>query len=291
MAIMKRFFIISSLLMMIISSCKKDEEILVDGNTAPPDYTIPNIVKENYVNKAYISVLGRKPISSELAAGLSILNKDNLSITTRNELLDTILSKPGYNERLYITNVNKLLNNLDTAQITQFIYVFAFLLTDPQYQSQWPQIQAEKTKLELLKASTNDLKNGTINTIGLHKRVINNYFYDQINMGSENFVNSAFQNFLYRNPTSIELDQGKLMVDGLQGILFLQIGKTKDDFLNIFFSSDNYYEGQVRDLYLKYLFRETTSTESATLANSYKISLNYKALQKSILTTDEYVGL
>jgi len=180
---------------------------------------------------------------------------------------------------------------MDTADISSNIAIFSFLLTDPTYQAVWPQIQIEKAKMELLKASTNDLKNGTINIVGLHKRVINNYFYDQINMGTENFVNASFQNFFYRYPTSIELDQSKFMVDGLQGVLFLQIGNDKDDFLNIFFSSDSYYEGQVRDLYLRYLFREPTASESTTLTSTYKNSLNYKTLQKSILVLDDYVGL
>ena len=286
----KSIIVIVSLFLFIFS-CKKKEELLVDGNTAPPDYTIPTIVKENYINKSYISLLGRKPTSLELSSGQSILNKNNLSIDNRNELLDSIFAKPGYYERVYISNINKLLNNVDTSQITQNIATFAFLLTDASYQAVWPQIQIEKAKLEVLKTSTNDLKNGTINTIGLHKRIVNNYIYDQINMGTENFVHSIFQNFCFRYPTGIELAQSKLMVDGFQGVLFLQIGMSKNDFLTIFFSSNNYYEGQVRDLFLKYLFREPTSVEAATFSLNYKNSMDYKALQKSILVMDEYVGL
>lgn len=288
---MKHISLFISALFLLFFSCKKTEEVLVNGNTAPPDYTISNITKENYVNKAYISVLGRKPTSSELSSGIAILNKNNLSIANREELVDTILAKPGYYERLYITNVNKLLNNLDTAQITQYIYVFDLLLQNSTYQAQWPAIQIEKQKLITLKGSINDLKNGTINAIGLHKRMVNNFFYDQINMGTENFVVSNFQHFCFRYPTQVELDQSKLIVDGFEGILFLQSGKTKDDFINIFFSSENYYEGQVRDLYLRYLFREPSASESSTHAYTYKNTQNYKALQKGILVLDEYVGL
>lgn len=275
----------------VLFACKKDNEIIIADNTAPPDGTIPNVVKENYVNKAYISVLGRKPSSSELASGIGILNQNNLSVSDRNQLLDDIFLKPGYNQRQYDISLSTYLNNLDTSQISQMIYVFGILLTDPQYASQWAEIQIEKTKLEQLKASVADLNTGTLDIIGLHKRCVRNYFYDQLNMGTENFVVSMFQHFLFRYPTDDELSQSSTMVDGFESIVFLQTGTTKDEFITIFFGSNNYFEGQVRDLFLKYLFREPTSVEMSSKAMVYKNSLNYKALQKEILSMDEYVGL
>lgn len=278
-------------LSLLIFSCKKDKEINIDGNTAPPDGTIPNVVKENYVNKAYISILGRKPSATELSTGQSILSQHNLSMADRGQMLDDIFIKPGYNQRLYDISVSTLLNNLDTAQITQNILLFGLLLTDSNYMSVWPQLQIEKTKLELLKASVADLNSGTINIIGLHKRCSNNYFYDQLNMGTENFVVSMFQNFLYRYPTDEELLHGKNMVDGFEDVIFLQTGYDRDDFITIFFGANNYFEGQVRDLYLRYLFREPTSVEMSDKATDYKNTLDYKQLQKDILSEDEYIGL
>jgi hypothetical protein len=288
---MARVFGFFLFLLVLVSSCHKDKEVIIGNNTAPPDGTIPNAVKENYVNKSYISVLGRKPTSSELSAGIAILNQHNLSVADRNQLLDAIFLKPGYNQRLYDMSVATLINNLDTALITQDIYVFAFLLTDFQYQSLWPAIQIEKTKLEDLKKSVADLNSGTISVIGLYKRCVNNYLYDQVNMGTESFVVSMFQHFLYRYPTDDELIQSKQIVDGFEGVVFLQTGHVKDDFLNIFFSCNNYFEGQVRDLYLRYLFREPTSVEMSDKATIYKNSLDYKALQKAILASDEYAGI
>ena len=288
---MKRLLFLSFLLVALLFSCKKDKEITIDGNTPPPDGTISNVVKENYANKCYISVLGRKPTSAELSAGITILNQHNLSVADRNQLLDDIFSKPGYNQRLYDVAVATFINNLDTAQITQSITIFTYMLTQPQYAPQYTQITYEKTRLEQLKASVADLNSGTINALGLHRRCANNTFYDQINMGAENFVNSMFQNFLYRYPTNEELIQGKQIVDGFEGILFLKTGHVKDDFLTIFFGCDNYFEGQVRDLYKKYLFREPTSVEMSEKAMSYKNSLDYKVLQKAILSLDEYAGI
>lgn len=286
-----RLFCFVFCLCILVSSCKKDTEIIIGDNAPPPDGTISNVTKENYVNKSYISILGRKPTASELSSGISILNQNNLSLANRNQVLDAIFAKPGYTQRLYDLSLAYLLNNVDTATITLDINLFAYLLTQPQYSSQWAQIQIEKTKLELLKASVADLNSGTISIIGMHKRCINNYLYDQINMGTENFVLSMFQNFLYRYPSEEELAQGKQIVDGFEGVLFLQTGTVKDDFISIFFNSNNYFEGQVRDLYLKYLFREPTSVEMSAKASTYKNSLNYKTLQKEILSTDEYAGI
>jgi hypothetical protein len=278
--------------LLVFSSCRKEkEEFLVPNNTAPPDNTIPTILKENYVNKTYISILGRKPDNTEYQAGLSIINQYNLSVEWREKLLDQILAKPGYYQRMYeIANVD-LLNGLDTAEITNMIYVFDFLLTDSTYMYLWPDIIKEKDRLVILKATVPALQNGTINQAGMHRRMIDNYFYDQINMGTENFVVSTFQHFLLRYPTDAELAQGKLIVDGLEGVLFMKIGKSKKEYMDIFFDSDSYYEGQVRDLYKRYLFREPSSKEMEELAKSYKTSGSYKQLQKDILKTDEYVGI
>ena len=288
---MKRVLVFIFPVIIAISSCKKDKEILIGNNTPPPDGTISNVIKENYVNKAYISLLGRKPNVTELSSGETILNQHNLSIADRNQMLDAIIAKPGYNQRINDIAIANLLNNLDTAQITQYIYLFGKLLADSAYMASWNQIKIEKAKLELLKSAFADLQSGKIAIIELHRRCINNFFYDQINMGTENFVVSMFQNFFYRYPTDEELAQSKQMVDGFSGILFFQVGHSKDDFMNLFFASDSYYEGQVRDLYLRYLFREPTSVEMSAETAAYKNTGKYKSLQKDILSLNEYVGL
>lgn len=274
------------------AGCKKaDELIVVPGNQAPPDYTISSIIKENYVNKVYISVLGRKPDVNELNSGLSHINQHNLTDADRVVFLDEVFAKPTYNQRSCEIASVKLLTSFDTSAITQMIYTFQFLLTDSSYISVWPQINMEIARLQQLKNIPNDLNNGTLTTIGMHKRLINNYFYDQINMGTENFVVSSFQHFMDRYPTDNELEQSSAMVNGLSGVVFLIQGNTKEQYMNIIFNTDNYFESQVRELYIRYLFRQPTSIEMTTYATDYKTDLDYKKLQKSILSLDEYVGI
>ncbi|MES2593110.1 MAG: hypothetical protein V4608_14600 [Bacteroidota bacterium] len=289
---MKNFCFLIIGLTLIISGCKKDAELVViPNNQAPPDYTIESIVKENYVNKVYISVLGRKPEASELSSGLSYINQHNLSIADRNLFLDEVFEKPAYNQRLYEIASIKLLTSFDTATITETIAIFQFLLTDSSYAAVFDQLNFEIARMQQLKAIPADLNNGTLNTIGMHKRLINNYFYDQINMGTENFVVSSFQHFMDRYPTTSELQQGVNMVNGLSAVLFLIQGDTKDQYMDVLLNTDNYFESQVRELYLRYLFRQPTSVEMTTHASAYKADLDYKKLQKTILSLDEYAGI
>lgn len=280
------------LLFFTMSSCKKKDDIVViPGNQPPPDYTIPTIVKENYINKVYISVLGRKPDAVEYNSGMNHINQHNLSLADRTAFLNEVLAKPEYNRKLYEIASVKLINSFDTSAITAQIGVYQFLLTDSAYAPLFDIINMEIARLQQLKAVPADLNSGTINIIGMHRRLINNYFYDQINMGTENFVVSTFQHFMERYPTLAELEQGKNMVDGFNAIVFWQQGNTKDDYMDIILGTSNYFESQVRELFLLYLFREPTSQEMSKYAAEYKQSLDYKKLQKALLSLDEYVGI
>lgn len=288
---MRKVFLAIAVLVIAFSACKKTEEVYITDNQAPPDTTLSDILVQTYINKAYISVLGRKPDDNEKAEAEVILADNNLAMEDRQEFIDIILAKPEYNEQLLKLASYDLLNAFDTAAITQQILLFEFLLTDSSYLFAFDLLEAEIIRLEEMKETLNDLNSGTIDTRGMHRRLINNYFYDQINMGTENFVRSVFENFLFRYPTSAELASATTMVDGFNAIVFLEDGDSKDDFMDIFLDSESYYEGQVRYLYLRYLFREPTSEEMSAYANQYKLSGNYKLLQKTVLTLDEYVGI
>lgn len=287
-----KYYLIIAILSIVLLSCKKEPELVeIPGNQAPPDKTISSVVKESYITKVYISVLGREPDATELSSGLTHINQHNLSVADRDAFLTEVFSKPEYKEKLYETASIKLLNSFDTSAITGQIALYQFLLTDSTYAPLYDIINMEMARLIELKAVPAHLANGTLNTIGMHRRLINNYFYDQINMGTENFVVSTFQHFMDRYPTGSELEQGKNMVDGLNAIVFLTQGNTKANYMDIILNTSNYFESQVRELYLRYLFRQPTSAEMVQFSAEYKASLDYIALQKSILSSDEYVGI
>ncbi|MEO0469408.1 MAG: hypothetical protein AAF206_07305 [Bacteroidota bacterium] len=289
---MLRNLLFGILLATLALSCQDPGEIItVPDNTAPPDVTVSEVIKENYVNKLYISLLGRKPESSELVQGMATLAQDNASTANRAELMDDIFTNPGFGERMYDVARTEMLNNLDTAQISLQIYFLTVLLDSPAYEPFYDLIIQETTKLQELKDTPYDLIDGTIGRIEMHKRCVNNLFYDEINMGSQNFVLAMFEYFFNRYPTEVEERDAIAMVDGFTTLMFGKEGHSKTDFIQLFFASDDYFEGQVINVYRDFLFREPTSQEMGLHTTSYKQALDYQELLKAILTTDEYLGI
>jgi len=273
----------------IFSSCR--DEVVVPNNTAPPDQTVENVTINNYVNRVYVAVLGREASSSEKSAGFNVLRDNNLSNESRSQFLDQVFSSGNYLPHLYDFARTELLNNLDTADITFYLFIFNLYLADSTYQLYWDMFTQEIVRLDSLQRVPSDLANHLIDVTYLHRRCVNNYFYDQINMGTENFVVSCFQHFLNRYPTENELTEGKKMVDGAPAILFLQSGQTKTEFIDIFFSSKDYHEGLAINLYQRYLLRNPTSIEMGNAAQAFSNTHDYVQMQKDILSTNEYIGI
>ncbi|NNM15446.1 MAG: hypothetical protein HKO56_02220, partial [Bacteroidia bacterium] len=261
------------------------------NNVAPPDSTISNLAIEGYINKVYISVLGREPDSSEYAGAWNVLNPANASPSSRTIFLDNVFIKPEYNNRIYDLARADYLNNVDTLDIIGQIALYQSLLLDSSYYLLWDIIEYEKERAEKLQEIPADLLSGLIDIKEVQKRCSDNYVFDDLNMGSLNFVVAVFQNIIRRYPTMSELNASIEMVDGTTSILFFEVGSSKDDFLDIFFDSSDYYEGQVRDLYLRYLLREPNTVEMSAASIKYKNSDDYKQLHKDILILDEYMGI
>ncbi|MBL4587448.1 MAG: hypothetical protein JKX84_10395 [Flavobacteriales bacterium] len=288
---LKTILLLGSIALITFSGCKKDE-IIIPDNTAPPDSTISTLIIENYVTKCYISLLGREPSSTEENNAIAILTSGNLNVASRKVMLDNIISNLEYNLKLVEYNSVKLLNSpFDTTQIQEQIFVYNIALNDPQYADFVDLIQSVIDNLEILLTTPQELTNGTIGVREMHRRMVFNEIYDQINMGSFNYVLSLFNNFLFRDPTAAEQDAGITMVDGFVAVMFYETGNSKEQFVDIFLGSDDYFEGQVRELFLRYLFREPTSEEQGFYSAAYYESDDYNELQKSILSTDEFTGL
>lgn len=285
--------IITSLGLSLILLCSCGEAgnlILVPDNTSPPDLTVPEVVKENFVNRVYISLLGRKPESLELSGAMGILERDNASETTRKEVVESILSDPAFRDRQYNIARIDLLNNLDTTDIATFQFVFNQYLQDPQYEPFQDLIYYELDRLEQLSKAAPHYLSARINRAELHRRMVNNLMYDEINMGTQNFVLSVFEHFLNRYPTESEEQNAILMADGFYAVLFGREGNSQEDFLEIMVESDAYLEGQVLDVYESFLFRTPNSTEMAAGTTLFRQTGSYDTLLTSILTTQEFLG-
>lgn len=287
---MNRFTVVFFALLCLVSACTK-EDIIVPGNVPPPDKTIDSTVIEVFVGKAYVNLMGREPIGNEKQLAINQLKAGGFQESSRKQFIDGLLATNEFKNNVYQTARIEYLQNFDSTDFAQQAFVYAQLLNQPQYAPFYDLIQQEITKLNELMSARTQFMAGTIDHRTLLKRMVNNYFYDQINMGTENFVISTFQHFFFRYPTISELSNGKQMVDGNNATLLLQTGSTKTDYLNIFFGSDDFYEGQVRYVFLKFLTRNPTPAEMALYAAAYKNSNNFTAIYSAALSTSEYAGL
>lgn len=275
----------------LLNSCTKTELETITGNIAPPDTTIETNVYEDYVNKSYILVLGREPSVLEFQKAVDSLKIHGLDVASRYSFLNSVFSLSDYKWRQVEKWRIQLLGSTDSSDVINQMAIFDFFLNDSTYIALWPALQIEKDRLDTLYNSSYNYVAGTISIRQLQAHMLNNYFYDQINMGADNFVLSSFQHFLYRNPTMSELFGGVGMIGGSNAVLFLQAGASKEDYLNIFFNSDDYFEGSVIRIFNDYLLRAPSSIEMSEAALKYKNTLNFESVQKDVLATDEFVGI
>ena len=275
----------------LLNSCTKTELETITGNIAPPDTTIESNVYEDYVNKSYILVLGREPSVLEFQKAIDSLKIHGLDVQSRYSFLNSVFSLSDYKWRQVEKWRIQLLGSTDSSDVITQMAIFDFFLNDSTYITVWPALQIEKDRLDSLYNASYDYVAGTISIRQLQAHMLNNYFYDQINMGADNFVLSSFQHFLYRNPTMSELFGGVGMIGGSNAVLFLQAGASKEDYLNIFFNSDDYFEGSVIRIFNDYLLRAPNSIEMSEAALKYKNTLNFESVQKDVLATDEFVGI
>jgi hypothetical protein len=283
-AVAKSFFLV---LVFSLSNCTKEEINPVGGNTAPVDPTISNNTKNNYINKVFIKLLDRKADSIEFKAALELLNQDPGSQSKRKEVLNLIKANSEYPHVMWKNIRELLLDGTDTATINDE-YIDLKDDWSTATGSTKDVLEYEWKRLELILDGAEKFENKTSTWEELQLAACNNLIYDDINMGSENFVVSVFQSLLNRYPTIEELDAAKDMVDGRPAILFLKTGQTKDDFLDIFFSVRSYQEGQVSLLFNDNLFRSPNSSELINYTNYYIEQNDFESLLLEILSSAAY---
>jgi len=289
--IQNRFPAVLLFVSLLFASCGKDE-VIVPDNTAPPDGTVSQLVIETYINKCYISLLGRKPTAQEESSAKATLADGNLSAGSRAAMLTPVLQSAEYRNKLMQTQSIRLLTTpFDPEEVQAWIDIYTNLLNEPEYFPFINLIQIEIARLEELKATPQLVSSGQIGMAELHRRLVNNFFYDELNMGSFNLVVSMYNHFLFRDPTEAEVNAGITMVDGFTSVAFYRNGTSKDDFIRIFFESDDYHEGAVREVFFRHLFREPTTEEMNYHTVRYISSGNFEMLLKDVLSLDEYVGL
>lgn len=291
----KYFVLLSSIL--FLASCAKDsivhENLIIDGNTAPPIDGVAQITLNNYINNLYIDLFGRAATAGEITDNTTYLTDNNYSADARTVIVTDFLSDWDYYKNFNLLTSQRLLVNLDSLNLKYQIDYWDYIID--LYNATGMETEAfyytyENNRLKLLATAHTELYAGEIGITEYFRRYIDNYYYDQVNMGSENFVVSCFNNFMHRYPTADEKLQGVTMVDGGSASLFLQDGSSKGDFIQIFTHTLEFYQGQVIDIYNQFLARQPNSPEMNDYSLVIEADDDFNDVKKEILISEEYAG-
>lgn len=273
--------------LLVVLSCKKEVLNTIDGNTPPDDLTVSYEIRNQYIERVYITVLGRKPTESESTTARTIIDADPRDSSLRYQFVTSLHSSRSASIKRWDDIRSELLESVDTTYVVQLIANIQVLMQGAPPNQQFL-YQMEIDRLERIHYAVDSLYSGAYTHAELHRYAIDNPIYDDINMGSENFVVSSFDHFFYRYPTQFELESAKRMVEGFRDILFLQSGEGKSDYLTIFFDSDAYAEGQVRYVFTNYLFREPSSSELQGQRMLFESDGDFMGLRARVMSTDDY---
>lgn len=282
---------------LLLAACAKDEviheDLIIDGNE-PPDVTgVSSVAVNNYINSLYIDLYGRTPTSDELLSASELLIAGNYDSLARLDVVQGLMNEWEYYKNINLLTSQLYLVDVDSMSIQYQIDYWEYLvdlytdLGDPTLAALYTW---ELNRLYPLASAHVDLSNETIGMSEYLRIYLDNYYYDQVNMGSLNFVISCFVNLFHRYPTDDEEASGVAMVDGATEQLFLMDGSSKGDFMDIMTTTPEFYQGLVISAYTTFLARNPTAAEIDKHMQELIDSGDYNALKKTILISEEYAG-
>lgn len=295
------FLILLIILSGFFTHCKKEpinktyyQDTLINGNIAPPYNGVNSIQINSYINRLYIDLLGREPLDIEISSAYSILVSGGLTQGTKESFINDLLSSSEYYDRFFDIYSTKMIAGYDSIELNYSYYELKYAIDSlliPGGDSITTHIALmQLERLENLISAKNDYKIGLISINEFIRRMIINHIYDEINMGTENFVLATFENLYHRFPTDNEKSASENIVDGQPDILFLQTGNSKLDFSNIVTTCDEFYQGIIIDLYNIYLLRNPSTEEILDKLTTFKQSGDISNIQLDLLTIEEYAG-
>lgn len=284
------------LMMVFIFSCKKDtaiENIIIEDNTAPPYNEVTTVQIQNYVNKIYIDLLGREPLEAELNSSTSDLKSNSLSNVSREQLLTDLMSTEEYYQRFYEIYQTSYLPGVTNGELDFTILIYESERDQAIQDGNNALVQFYNFELDLMYDLRNarvDYQNGVITINEFMTRITLNQFYEEINMGAENYVLSCFENFLKRTPTDAQLIASVEMVSGNPAQVFFQDGNNQNDFINIIMNTAEFYQGLSIDIYNQLLVRQPNSQEMVDAIFIFDETQDYQSVQRLVMKSDEYAG-
>ena len=276
------------LLSLLLASCARDNLVPVDN--LPADSTITQIELENYINKTHIALLNRKPTQAELTQSLQQLDVDRYNRTIRDTYVLGIQDLDRSKWAIWQFLSDRILDGIDTTQVRESADIFQYRVDNSgtQNEKDYWQWLLDRTNNNLVALEGWYNQDSTYNSlVGWMVRMP---IYDEINMGTENFVVSIYQHFYHRYPTDHELTQASKMVDRQWGLLYGVNGNSKADFLNIFLNQGEFQQGLIINAFESYLNRIPTTIESDKHLHHLNNGWDYLKLQRYLLTSSEFIN-
>jgi hypothetical protein len=288
----------------LFNSCDKDPELL-PGNKPPLVTDVSSILVRNYVNRIFIDLIGREPLDAEMDSNVAYLKQHELSEEARIELISRLQSDstfiPGdssyrdaYYHRFYQLTKVKMIEGTTDLEIFSKRGSFIRRIFIDSINGDSSNIAKNRVKLEKLEVILDieeEYKYGVIGTGEIFIRLIDNWFYDQININTFNTVNSSFDHLFYRLPTSSEMDNAMTMIDdNISTVILGQQGQNKGDYLQIITNSREFFEGMITWAYLSLLYREPTTNEVEDIMQTFYVNNDFQQVQQYIMATDEYAN-
>ncbi len=275
----RNLLLLAGSLAMLGLACK--ETLLVKPIEPQLEARVSDAALEQYVFRAFVDLVGNAPTESELSTWRQRLRTNTADTAIRGELVRTLQRDEDYREaytaNLYQAAKVRFLENFPDAEIESRFVNFG---------------TPEDTQrlLDLLAWPQHYLA-GEASVIDLHARAVYNLVFDQINMGSFNFVRATFDNLLWRYPTEAEFQAGFGMVDfSRQSSLFASTGASKSDYVRIVTNGEEALEGTVIWQYDQLLARRPSAAETLSHLAAIRASGGVEALQLSVITSAEYAG-
>lgn len=286
----------------LLASCSKDEEIVPD-NDAPFYGEVSDVEIRNYINRCFIDLIGREPFDSEMEAQLVVLKAGELQADVREAMLLKLQSdttfvegdgsyKQAYFYRVYEQKKARFIEAASNDEIDEVKGPIASGIISDSINGNWEAVAAARevvARLEAVKASELDFRNGTITINRVCARMLDNAVFDQINMNTFNLVNAAFDNLFFRYPTGVEFTASYNMIEYNQpGTIMGQSGQNKSEFVEILTESNAFYEGLVIWSYQTLLARVPATLETEKAMQYLVQDRDLQRLQRDIMRTDEY---
>lgn len=281
------------------------EVIVVPDNPIPPYNGVSELTVKNFVNRAYIDLIGREPLETEMVRDYGYLQRRELGIEAIDSLLyrlqhDTSLLvgdesyRQAYSWQVYARAKARMIDGesdsemeFDIQQLEQK-YLKDSLLNDKLGMAFSLQ---EIQKLQELINSSGEFRDGQIDIQEMYRRMLLNEIYDEINMGTFNFVNASFDDLFFRFPSEEEFLAAFDVVEYNKSREFLGANcQSKGEYAAVITASREFYESSIHAEFLTLLGRRATDEELIPLFTAFYQHHDYEWLQREIMKTEDYGG-